>query len=315
MERLVGLRAMVNPRRHLLAKPSPPPSLEAMSALPLLRVRDLSVHFRSGGTETAASSGVSFDLAPGEILAVVGESGSGKSVSSLALTRLLPPEPACRVTGSALLEGRELIGLSDQDLVKVRGGQIAYIFHEPGTSMNPVYTVGFQIAEAIRTHRPTLTSAEIDAEVLASLDAVGIREPARSAASYPHELSGGMLQRAMIAMALACQPKLLVADEPTTALDVTIQKQIMELLARLRRERGMSILLITHNFGIVANMADNVLVMHRGKVVEQGPVAQVMADPRHPYTKGLIGCIPRLGQRRRRLPTLEDSLRESSPSA
>lgn len=286
-----------------------------MSVPPLLRVRDLAVHFRSGGKETVASTGVSFDLAEGEILAVVGESGSGKSVSSLALTRLLPPEPACRVSGSALLEGRELIGMADRELTKVRGGRIAYIFQEPGTSMNPVYTVGFQIAEAIRTHRASLPKAAVRAEVEAALDAVGIREPGRVADSYPHELSGGMLQRAMIAMALACQPRLLVADEPTTALDVTIQKQIMELLARIRRERGMSILLITHNFGIVANMADNVLVMHRGKVVEQGPVAQVMADPRHPYTRGLIGCIPRLGQRRRRLPTLEDSLRESSPSA
>lgn len=285
-----------------------------MAVPPLLRVRDLSVSFRSGGAETVASSGVSFDLAPGEILAVVGESGSGKSVTSLALTRLLPPEPACRVSGSALLEGRELVGLTDRELVKVRGAQVAYIFQEPGTSMNPVYTVGFQIGEAIVTHRPGTPRRTVRAEVESALDAVGIREPARVADSYPHELSGGMLQRAMIAMALACQPRLLVADEPTTALDVTIQKQIMELLARLRRERGMSILLITHNFGIVANMADNVLVMHRGKVVEQGPVAQVMAAPRHPYTRGLIGCIPRLGQRRRRLPTLEDSLREASPS-
>lgn len=286
-----------------------------MSGPPLLRVRDLSVHFRSGGTETVASSGVSFDLAEGEILAVVGESGSGKSVSSLALTRLLPPEPACRVSGSALLEGRELVGLPESELTKVRGARIAYIFQEPGTSMNPVYTVGFQIAEAIRTHRPGTPGSAVRAEVESALEAVGIREPGRAADSYPHELSGGMLQRAMIAMALACHPRLLVADEPTTALDVTIQRQIMELLARLRRERGMSILLITHNFGIVANTADNVLVMHRGKVVEQGPVAQVMAQPRHPYTRGLIGCIPRLGQRRRRLPTLEDSLRESSPPA
>jgi ABC-type dipeptide/oligopeptide/nickel transport system ATPase component len=285
-----------------------------MSASPLLRVRDLSVTFRSGGVESTASTGVSFDLAEGEILAVVGESGSGKSVSSLALTRLLPPEPACRVAGSAVLEGKELVGLPEAELTKVRGGKIAYIFQEPGTSMNPVYTVGFQIAEAIRTHRPGLAREGVRAEVESALDAVGIREPARVADSYPHELSGGMLQRAMIAMALACQPRLLVADEPTTALDVTIQKQIMELLARIRRERGMSILLITHNFGIVANMADNVLVMHRGKVVEQGPVAQVMARPEHPYTRGLISCIPRLGQRRRRLPTLEDSLRETSPS-
>ena len=280
-----------------------------MADQPLLRVRNLGVSFRSGGAESVASTGVSYDLAPGEILAVVGESGSGKSVSALALTRLLPPEPACVIRGSVELEGRELVGLDDDALTKVRGKSIAYIFQEPGTSMNPVYTVGFQIAEAIRAHRPEV--ADVQATIVGSLDAVGIREPARAAASYPHELSGGMLQRAMIAMALACDPKVLVADEPTTALDVTIQKQIMELLARLRRERGMSILLITHNFGIVANMADNVMVMNQGRVVEQGPVKDVMGAPRHPYTRGLIGCIPRLGQRRRRLSTLEDAMRES----
>ena len=283
-----------------------------MADSPLLRVRDLGVSFRSGGAETVASAGVSYDLAAGEILAVVGESGSGKSVSALALTRLLPPEPACRVSGSVQLEGRELVGLPDAELTRVRGKRIAYIFQEPGTSMNPVYTIGFQIGEAVRAHRPTLGRADVRRTVEEALDAVGIREPGRAADSYPHELSGGMLQRAMIAMALACQPSVLVADEPTTALDVTIQKQIIELLARLRRERGMSILLITHNFGIVANMADNVLVMSQGRVVEQGSVAQVMSAPRHPYTQGLIACIPRLGQRRRRLPTLEDHLREAS---
>jgi len=280
-----------------------------MAEQPLLRVRNLGVSFRSGGVESMASSGVTYDLSPGEILAVVGESGSGKSVSALALTRLLPPEPACVITGSVQLQGRELVGLSETELTKVRGKQIAYIFQEPGTSMNPVYTVGFQIAEAVKAHRPEISN--IQSTVEESLDAVGIREPARAAASYPHELSGGMLQRAMIAMALACNPKVLVADEPTTALDVTIQKQIMELLARLRKERGMSILLITHNFGIVANMADNVFVMNQGRVVEQGSVKAVMGSPQHPYTRGLIGCIPRLGQRRRRLSTLEDALRES----
>jgi len=280
-----------------------------MADQPLLRVRDLGVSFRSGGVESVASAGVSYDLAPGEILAVVGESGSGKSVSALALTRLLPPEPACVIRGSVLLDGQELVGLDEDALTKVRGKRIAYIFQEPGTSMNPVYTVGFQIAEAVRAHRPDV--GDVQGTIIASLDAVGIREPARAAASYPHELSGGMLQRAMIAMALACDPRVLVADEPTTALDVTIQKQIMELLARLRRERGMSILLITHNFGIVANMADNVMVMNQGRVVEQGPVKEVMGAPKHPYTRGLIGCIPRLGQRRRRLSTLEDAMREA----
>ena len=283
-----------------------------MDGPPLLRVRDLGVTFRSGGADTVASSGVCYDLAAGEILAVVGESGSGKSVSALALTRLLPPEPACRVSGSVLLQGEELVGLPDSALARIRGKRIAYIFQEPGTSMNPVYTIGFQIGEAVRAHRAEIATADVRRTIEDSLAAVGIREPGRVADSYPHELSGGMLQRAMIAMALACDPKVLVADEPTTALDVTIQKQIIELLARLRKERGMSILLITHNFGIVANMADNVLVMSQGRVVEQGPVAQVMSAPRHPYTRGLIACIPRLGQRRRRLPTLDDHLRETA---
>ena len=226
-----------------------------MSAAPLLKVRDLGVTFRTGDRVTVASTEVSFDLAAGEVLAVVGESGSGKSVSALALTRLLPPAPTCEVVGTIELAGRALTGLTEAALSKVRGKDIAYIFQEPGTSLNQ--------------------------------------------------------QRAMIAMALACDPKILVADEPTTALDVTIQKEIMDLLARLRRERGMSILLITHNFGIVANFADHVQVMRQGRVVEQGPTAQVMGSPAHEYTKGLIACIPRLGQRRHRLTTLKDELKVS----
>ena len=252
---------------------------------------------------------MSFDLAAGEVLAVVGESGSGKSVSALALTRLLPPAPTCEVVGTIELAGRALTGLTEAALSKVRGKEIAYIFQEPGTSLNPVYTIGFQIGEAIELHRPDVT--DVRAAVLAALRDVHIDDPARVADSYPHELSGGMQQRAMIAMALACDPKILVADEPTTALDVTIQKEIMDLLARLRRERGMSILLITHNFGIVANFADHVQVMRQGRVVEQGPTAQVMGSPAHEYTKGLIACIPRLGQRRHRLTTLKDELKVS----
>ena len=252
---------------------------------------------------------MSFDLAAGEVLAVVGESGSGKSVSALALTRLLPPAPTCEVVGTIELAGRRLTGLSEAELSKVRGKDIAYIFQEPGTSLNPVYTIGFQIGEAIELHRPEV--ADRRAAVLAALRDVHIDDPARVADSYPHELSGGMQQRAMIAMALACDPKILVADEPTTALDVTIQKEIMDLLARLRRERGMSILLITHNFGIVANFADHVQVMRKGRIVEQGPTAQVMGSPAHEYTKGLIACIPRLGQRRHRLTTLKDELKVS----
>jgi ABC-type dipeptide/oligopeptide/nickel transport system ATPase component len=280
-----------------------------MSVAPLLKVRDLGVTFRTGDRITVASTDVSFDLAAGQVLAVVGESGSGKSVSALALTRLLPPAPACEVVGTIELAGRALTGLTEAELSKVRGKDIAYIFQEPGTSLNPVYTIGFQIGEAIELHRPDVT--DVRAAVLAALRDVHIDDPARVADSYPHELSGGMQQRAMIAMALACDPKILVADEPTTALDVTIQKEIMDLLARLRRERGMSILLITHNFGIVANFADHVQVMRKGRIVEQGPTAQVMGSPAHEYTKGLIACIPRLGQRRHRLTTLKDELKVS----
>ena len=283
--------------------------LPTMSAEPLLKVQDLSVTFRTGDRETVAAQGVSYELAAGEVLAVVGESGSGKSVSALALTRLLPPEPSCGLSGSVKLAGVELMGLPEDKLAKIRGGSIAYIFQEPGTSLNPVYTIGFQIGEAIALHRPDVK--DVNAEVIRSLAEVHINDTERVANQYPHELSGGMQQRAMIAMALACNPKILVADEPTTALDVTIQKEIMDLLARLRRERGMSIVLITHNFGIIANFADKVAVMWKGHIVESGPVEQIMRTQSHPYTKALIACIPRLGQRRRRLTTLSDELKVS----
>jgi ABC-type dipeptide/oligopeptide/nickel transport system ATPase component len=283
--------------------------LKPMSAEPLLKVQDLSVTFRNGDRETVAAQGVSYELAAGEVLAVVGESGSGKSVTALALTRLLPPAPDCALGGSVRLAGVELLTLPENQLAKVRGGSIAYIFQEPGSSLNPVYTIGFQIGEAISLHRPEIK--DVWAEVIRALAEVHINDPARVAEQYPHELSGGMQQRAMIAMALACDPKILVADEPTTALDVTIQKEIMDLLARLRRERGMSIILITHNFGIVANFADKVQVMWKGRIVESGPVAQVMREQTHPYTKALIACIPRLGQRRRRLTTLSEELKVS----
>jgi ABC-type dipeptide/oligopeptide/nickel transport system ATPase component len=280
-----------------------------MSAEPLLKVQDLSVTFRNGDRETVAAQGVSYELAAGEVLAVVGESGSGKSVTALALTRLLPPAPGCALGGSVRLAGVELLTRPENQLAKVRGGSIAYIFQEPGSSLNPVYTIGFQIGEAISLHRPEIK--DVRAEVVRALSEVHINDPERVADQYPHELSGGMQQRAMIAMALACDPKILVADEPTTALDVTIQKEIMDLLARLRRERGMSIILITHNFGIVANFADKVQVMWKGRIVESGPVAQVMREQTHPYTKALIACIPRLGQRRRRLTTLSEELKVS----
>ncbi len=280
-----------------------------MSAEPLLKVQDLCITFHAGDSATVAAQDVTFSIAAGEVLAVVGESGSGKSVTALALTRLLPPPPTCTVTGSVMLGGVDLLKLPDDKLAKVRGGSIAYIFQEPGTSLNPVYTIGFQIGEAIALHRPEVK--DIKSEIQRALQEVRITEPERVANQYPHELSGGMQQRAMIAMALACNPKILIADEPTTALDVTIQKEIMDLLARLRRERGMSILLITHNFGIVANFADQVQVMWKGRIVEHGPVSEIMRTQAHPYTRALIACIPRLGQRRRRLTTLTEELKVS----
>ena len=280
-----------------------------MSAAPLLKVQDLGVTFRSSGKETMASANVSFELRQGEVLAVVGESGSGKSVSALALTRLLPGEPTCTITGKASLDGRDLLALDETEISKVRGKEIAYVFQDPGTSLNPVYTIGFQIGEAVRIHDHSIT--DVDAAVIKALEEVHINDPRKVANQYPHELSGGMQQRAMIAMALACNPRILIADEPTTALDVTIQKEIMDLLGRLRKDRGMSILLITHNFGIVANFADHVQVMRHGRVVESGTAELVMNHPTDPYTKGLIACIPRLGQRRHRLTTLNEELSQS----
>ena len=280
-----------------------------MSAAPLLKVQDLGVTFRSSGKETMASANVSFELRQGEVLAVVGESGSGKSVSALALTRLLPGEPTCTITGHAWLDGRDLLALDETEISKVRGKEIAYVFQDPGTSLNPVYTIGFQIGEAVRIHDHSIT--DVDAAVIKALEEVHINDPRKVANQYPHELSGGMQQRAMIAMALACNPRILIADEPTTALDVTIQKEIMDLLGRLRKDRGMSILLITHNFGIVANFADHVQVMRHGRVVESGTAENVMNHPTDPYTKGLIACIPRLGQRRHRLTTLNEELSKS----
>lgn len=277
-----------------------------MSATPLLKVEDLTITFHAHEKATVAASGVSYELNSGEVLAVVGESGSGKSVSALALTQLLPSAPTCVVSGKIILEGINLLSLSEKEISKYRGKVIAYIFQDPGTSLNPVYSVEFQIAEAIKIHRPEIS--EVHAAVIQSLNEVRIHEPEKVAQQYPHELSGGMQQRVMIAMALACNPRILVADEPTTALDVTIQKEIIDLLAHLCRQRGMSILLITHNFGIVANFANRVIVMRHGKVVEAGTAQHVLENPTHPYTRGLIACIPRLGQKRHRLTTLPTEL-------
>ena len=270
----------------------------------LLEVKNLTVSFDSGSKPVVAVDNLSFSIQPGETVAVVGESGSGKTTAALALTRLTPPSPTCRLQGKVLWQdGTDLLTCSESDLQKARGGKLAYIFQEPSTSLNPVFSIGFQISEALQLHQPKLSDTK--AEVARLLRLVGIRDPELRARDYPHQLSGGMHQRAMIARALACQPKLLVADEPTTALDVTIQAQILDLLRDLRQKLGMSVLLITHNFGIVANFADRVLVMLDGQLVEQGPVKQILKSPQHPYTKALLDCIPRLGQKTKRLASID----------
>jgi ABC-type dipeptide/oligopeptide/nickel transport system ATPase component len=270
---------------------------------PLLQVRDLCIDFVLEDRTIEAVKGATFELGAGETLAIVGESGSGKSVTALALTRLLPVPPAEIKRGEILFDGKNVLTMDASQLRKLRGGRIAYIFQEPSTSLNPVYTVRSQIAEAVRLHRPDVT--DVDAEVVRWLDAVGIVDPAKRMHDYPHQLSGGMQQRVMIAMALACQPDILVADEPTTALDVTIQAQIMELLASLKERFGMAVILITHNFGIVSGFASRVLVMYRGKIVEQGTTAEVLRAPKHAYTRALIDCIPQLGSTDKRLKTID----------
>jgi ABC-type dipeptide/oligopeptide/nickel transport system ATPase component len=269
----------------------------------LLRVENLGIQFGPVDDPLKAVDGISFAMEAGETLAVVGESGSGKSVSALALTRLLAAPPARYVSGKIEFEGRDVMHMSERELRELRGAQIAYIFQEPGSSLNPVFTIGYQIREAIELHRPDVR--DVTAEIVAALDRVGIRDPANRLNDYPHQLSGGMQQRVMIAMALACQPKLLVADEPTTALDVTIQKQIMDLLKELKGSTHMAILLITHNFGLVADFADRVAVMFRGKIVETGPTAEILRNPQHPYTRALIECVPKLGQKQHRLKVID----------
>jgi len=271
----------------------------------LLRVENLSIDFVSEGRTTRAVDQVSFIVPACKTIAIVGESGSGKSVTALALTRLLPPRPGCVVGGSIFFEGRNVMTASNEELRRLRGKQIAYVFQEPSTSLNPVFPVGAQIAEAVRLHRPQVS--DVNAEVIRALGQVGIRDPEKRFRDYPHQLSGGMQQRVMIAMALACQPQILVADEPTTALDVTIQAQIMELLKELKESLKMSIVLITHNFGIVKGFADEVLVMFRGKIVERGSATEILENPQHPYTKALIACVPRLGGNAKRLTTIDYS--------
>jgi oligopeptide transport system ATP-binding protein len=265
---------------------------------PLLDVRDLEVRFWTGRGIIHAVNGVSFDIAPGETLGIVGESGCGKSVTSLALLGILPR--AGRVTnGSARFEGRDLIGLSDDELRTIRGKDIAMIFQDPMTSLNPVLTIGRQIREALETHFD-MEKKEAEQRAGELLDRVGIPSAKMRLRDYPHQFSGGMRQRAMIAMALACEPKLLIADEPTTALDVTIQAQILNLLRELVAERNTALILITHDLGVVAGMCERVNVMYAGMFMETGAAEQVFGRPRHPYTLGLLQSVPRLDAARKR---------------
>ncbi len=260
---------------------------------PILAVRDLTVAFRSDGRWREVVHGVSFDVAPRETVALVGESGSGKSVSALSVLRLLPRD-ASRIGGSVRFAGRELLTAPEAEMRRVRGDSIAMIFQEPMTSLNPVLTIGFQIAEALIRHRG-LSRAAAEAEALRLLDTVRIPAARARLHEYPHRFSGGMRQRVMIAMALACRPKLLIADEPTTALDVTIQAQILDLIKSLQDETGMSVLFITHDMGVVAEIADRTVVMLRGRAVETGPTARIFSEPAEPYTRALLAAVPRLG--------------------
>ena len=272
----------------------------------LLEVRNLSVGFRNGKKLLPVIDGVSFEVEKGEILALVGESGCGKSASCLALTRLNAGQAVIHADMASFEktsgEKCELFSLSQKELRKIRGGGIAYIFQEPLSSLNPVFRIGDQIAEVLALHRDDVKDPATEVERL--LAAVGIPDPKARMMNFPHELSGGMQQRVMIAMALAGNPDLLIADEPTTALDVTIQAQIIELMEQLRRENGTSIILITHNFGVVAQLADRVAVMYAGKIVESAPVAELISNPCHPYTKALLAAVPVLGGERRKLVTI-----------
>jgi peptide/nickel transport system ATP-binding protein len=250
-----------------------------------------------------AVDGIDLALQRGRTLGLVGESGCGKSVTSLAVMGLLPPENS-RVSGEVHFEGRDLLKIAPNELRDLRGARLAMIFQEPMTSLNPAYTIGNQIIEAIQRHQG-LNAADARARAIAVLKLVRISNPEKRVDDYPHKLSGGMRQRAMIAMALACGPQLLIADEPTTALDVTIQAQILDLMRGLRRDTGTAIILITHDLGVVAEMADDVAVMYAGQIVERAPVKSLFARPEHPYTVGLLGSIPKLDQKRERLPSIE----------
>jgi oligopeptide/dipeptide ABC transporter ATP-binding protein len=267
---------------------------EVASGEPLLSIRDLTVEFGTEDGVVHAVTGVEYDVYPGETVGIVGESGSGKSVSVMSLLGLIPQPPGRVVAGTALFKGRDLIKMKKKELREIRGGVMAMIFQDPMTSLNPVLTIGTQLSEAIRTHNPGVKESEAKQRVIELLKIVGVPNPDQRYRQYPHEFSGGMRQRAMIAMAMANQPSLLIADEPTTALDVTIQAQIIEVLKAAQRETKAATILITHDLGLVAELADRVIVMYGGRVVESGDVFTIFANPRHPYTIGLMDSLPKL---------------------
>jgi oligopeptide transport system ATP-binding protein len=265
---------------------------------PLLEVKNLKTHFFTPDGVVKAVNGLSYTLDDGESLGLVGESGCGKSVSALSLMRLIPTPPGRIVEGEVILDGRDLLKLSDEDIRRVRGNDVAMIFQDPMTSLNPVLTVGRQISEALELHK-NMNRSQARERTIELLELVGIPSARSRVDDYPHQFSGGMRQRVMIAMALSCEPRILLADEPTTALDVTIQAQILDLIKRLRSELGMAVVLITHDLGVVAGIADKICVMYSGYIVESAPAGELFANPRHPYTLGLLRSIPRIDEPRR----------------
>ncbi len=267
---------------------------------PILKVEELHTHFFTERGEVPAVDGVDLYINPGEVLGVVGESGCGKSVTSLSILKLIPNPPGKIVSGRILLKGQDIVPLKEKEMRKIRGDAVSMIFQEPMTSLNPLFTVGQQIIETVRLHR-RLSKKDARTHAVDMLRKVGIPRPEAIIDEYPHQLSGGMRQRVMIAMSISCSPELLIADEPTTALDVTIQAQILDLIRKLNEEQGTAVMLITHDLGVVAEMCQRVAVMYAGKVVEEGCVRDIFKNPLHPYTRGLIQSVPRMGETRERL--------------